>query len=87
MMATQQVEAPVFRARLESAGADAGTVFVAGDFDSYGIDILCERARYGFHAVSIRVDGVGHHEAEQALARGLAEAVRRGVRVHISTSC
>lgn len=86
MMDLQLAEAPFFMARLESSTASAGTMFVSGDFDDYGIDMLGEKARYGVDSVRIRVDGVGRVEAEQRLARGLAQVLRRGVKVYISAN-
>ncbi len=84
-MMTGTTEAPSFRARLESS-TSAGTMFVSGDFDAYGLDQLCDSAGHAVESVRIRVEGVARAEAEEVLARSLAGLLRRGVKVYVSSN-
>ncbi|HYC00023.1 MAG TPA: hypothetical protein VEC57_12895 [Candidatus Limnocylindrales bacterium] len=77
---------PSFRARLEPAADAAGTIFVAGAFDGYALDMLKESASSGVGAVRIFVDGVERATAEEQLSTHLGDLIRRGVKVYISSS-
>ncbi len=84
-MMTAATEGPSYRARLECS-TNAGTMFVSGDFDPYGLDQLRDSAGYGVESVRIRVDGIDRAEAEEVLARLLAGLLKRGVKVYVSSN-
>jgi hypothetical protein len=77
---------PSFRARLEPSADAAGTIFVAGAFDGYALDMLKESASNGVGAVRVFVDGVERAEAEEQLTTHLGDLMRRGVKVYVSST-
>ncbi|MFQ5351925.1 MAG: hypothetical protein ACE5D3_02500 [Candidatus Binatia bacterium] len=77
-------ELPRLEARLEPSDRQRGTVFIAGPASRYTVEGLTLSAMTGVSRVRVKLSGDADGEARRLLSYGLAQLVRKGVRVSVS---
>jgi hypothetical protein len=74
---------PSFFATLNAASQEAGTTFVSGTFDGYGLASLADTVGSEIRSVRIRVAGLPVDDALAQVGRHLRRMLRRGVRIEV----